>query len=319
MHKENTDTKFADFAALLSAGGPIVIDGGLATQCEAMGCNIDGNLWSGVLLRDDPQSIVAANRAYLDAGARIVTTASYQASRYGFMREGASAEEADRLIKSSVALARQARDGFLRDNPGAETPLIAASVGPYGAVQHDGSEYTGDYDISTDELREFHLERLELLDTSDIDLLACETIPSAVEALVLSELLRDAHNSSWISFSCRDASHLVDGTPLAEVAGLFANHPRVLAVGANCVPPDIVVPLIATFKKAVPEKSIVVYPNSGEVYRVENNTWVGTTTPLQCVQAATDWIAAGAAIVGGCCRIGPAQIAAMARSVNNRR
>jgi homocysteine S-methyltransferase len=319
VHKENTDTKTTTFAALLSAGGPVVIDGGLATQCEAMGCNIDGKLWSGVLLRDDPLSIVAANRAYLDAGAQIITTASYQASRHGFMLEGATAEEADRLIQSSVTLARQARDEFLRDNPGAETPLIAASIGPYGAALHDGSEYTGDYDISADELRQFHLERLELLDTSDIDLLACETIPSAAETLVLSELLRDAHNSSWISFSCRDATHLADGTPLIEAAGLFAEHPRVLAVGVNCVPPDMVVPLIATLREAAPEKSIVVYPNSGEVYRVEDNTWVGTATPLQCEHAANDWVRAGATIVGGCCRIGPGQIAAMAQSVNNRR
>jgi homocysteine S-methyltransferase len=284
-----------------------------------MGCNIDGTLWSGVLLRDDPQSIVAANRAYLDAGARIVTTASYQASRYGFMLEGSTASEADRLIQSSVTLAGQARDDFMRDNPDAETPLIAASIGPYGAVLHDGSEYTGDYNISADELREFHRERLELLDTSDVDLLACETIPSAVEASVLCELLREAHNSSWISFSCRDATHLADGTPLAEVAGLFAEHPRVLAVGANCVPPDIIVPLIAALKKAAPEKSIVVYPNSGEAYCVENNTWLGTATPLQCEHAASEWIAAGASIVGGCCRIGPEQIAAMAQSVSNRR
>ena len=319
MHMENSDTKVPDFAALLAAGRPILIDGGLATQCEAMGCNIDGNLWSGVLLRDDPQSIVAANRAYLDAGARIVTTASYQASRYGFMQEGSSASEADRLVQSSVALARQARDEFVRDNPGTPTPLIAASIGPYGAVLHDGSEYTGNYDISADELKEFHRERLELLDTSDVDLLACETIPSAAEALVLSELLSDAHNSSWISFSCRDAIHLADGTPLAEVAGLFAEHPRVLAVGANCVPPDIVVSLIATLRNAAPEKSIVVYPNSGEVYCVENNTWLGTATPLQCEHAANEWISAGATIVGGCCRIGPGQIAAMAQSVNNRR
>jgi homocysteine S-methyltransferase len=316
---ENSDTKIPDFAALLAAGRPILIDGGLATQCEAMGCNIDGNLWSGVLLRDDPRSIVAANRAYLDAGARIVTTASYQASRHGFMQEGSSASEADRLIQSSVTLARQARDEFVRDNPRAATPLIAASIGPYGAVLHDGSEYTGNYNISAEELRQFHLERLELLDTGDIDLLACETIPNAVEALVLSELLRDAKNSSWISFSCRDSMHLADGTPLAEAAGLFAEHPRVLAVGVNCVPPDIVVPLIATLSDAAPEKSIVVYPNSGEVYCVENNTWVGTATPLQCEHAANDWIAAGATIVGGCCRIGPGQIAAMARSVNNRR
>ena len=81
-----------DFAALLHRDRPILIDGGLATQLEAQGCNIDGELWSAKLLRTDPDAIVAAHRAYLDAGARIIITASYQASREGLMRIGVSAE-----------------------------------------------------------------------------------------------------------------------------------------------------------------------------------------------------------------------------------
>jgi len=311
-----SDTSKPKFAALLSAGRPILIDGGLATQCEAMGCNIDGDLWSAVLLQSNPRALVDAHRAYLDAGAEIIATASYQASRGGFMASGSSAADADDLIASSVALAKQAREEFLHDNPESErVPLIAASIGPYGAVLHDGSEYTGQYDIAGEALREFHRCRLELLDNAGADLLACETIPSHEEAAILAELLREVTSPAWVSFSCRDEQHLCDGTLISDAARLFEGHSCVLAIGANCTAPDYILPIIGVIKAAAPDKAIVVYPNSGETYRSEDNSWSGTVTDLQCVQSAEQWINAGAKLIGGCCRIGPAQIAAMARCV----
>jgi homocysteine S-methyltransferase len=179
-------------------------------------------------------------------------------------------------------------------------------------VLHDGSEYTGAYDITEEDLFEFHRRRLELLDGAGADLLACETIPSFVEAKVLCELLRSAHCPAWISFSCRNEQHLCDGALLAEAAALFRGHPTVLAVGVNCVQPQLLLPLIQVIKDAVPDKAIVVYPNSGEVYDAEDNSWSGTVTDLQCERSAQKWIDAGARLVGGCCRIGPEQIAAMA-------
>lgn len=308
-----------EFAALIAAGKPVQIDGGLATQCEAMGCNIDGELWSAQLLQSNPQAIVAATRAYLDAGARIVATASYQASRQGLVATGLSPREADALIRLSVELARQACDDFVAANPEADKPLVAASVGPYGAVLHDGSEYTGDYAISDRDLRDFHSERLQLLDDSTADLLACETIPSGREASILAELLLSARLPSWVSFSCRDGKRLADGTPVIEAVAQFVEHPKVLALGVNCVAPELVVSLIAELRSAAPDKGIVVYPNSGEVYRSTDNSWHGTSTPLQCERAAAEWIEAGATLVGGCCRIGPDQIAAMSLSVADAR
>jgi homocysteine S-methyltransferase len=302
------------FADLLQRERPILIDGGLATQCEAMGCDIDDELWSAVLLRSNPRALVDAHRAFLDAGAEIIATASYQASRNGFMVSGLSAADADGLIVSSVKLAEQAREEFLRDNPDTDrTPLIAASIGPFGAALHDASEYTGQYGVTEEELREFHSGRLELLDGTKPDLLACETIPSYEEAQVLAELLSKAISPAWISFSCRDEGHISDGTPIVDVASLFAGHPRVLAVGVNCLPPELILPIIATLKSAVSDKAIVVYPNSGEAFNVDDNSWSGNVTELQCEQSAQAWIEAGAKLVGGCCRIGPAQIAAMAQ------
>jgi len=306
------------FAALIDRGLPVLLDGGLATQCEAMGCDIAGPLWSARLLRENPRAIIEATRAYLDAGARIVTTASYQASRQGLVASGLSQDEADALILHAVSIAEQARDEFLADNPETAIPLIAASIGPWGAIRHDGSEYTGEYDIPDSGLREFHRERLELLDRSRADLFACETIPSGREAAVLAELLARVSKPAWVSFSCRGPDQLADGTGLTEAAGLFADHQKVLALGVNCVPPDIVTPAIAVLRDAAPGKAIVVYPNSGESYRPGDNAWFGTPTPWDCEQAVSEWIAAGATFVGGCCRIGPAQIAAMSQSLRIR-
>lgn len=301
------------FETLLARDAPITIDGGLATQCEAMGCDIDGNLWSAALLQKDPQAIVDAHRTFLDAGAEIIITASYQANRAGFMARGLSPSEADELIVRSVALAIQARQQYLQDISATQyVPLVAASVGPYGAALNDGSEYTGQYNVSRAALREFHEDRLRLLDDSDADLLACETIPSIDEAQVLCELLQESKNPAWVSFSCRDETCISDGTPIAEAAALFHRHPHVLAVGINCTAPQFAVPLILAIKDAVPDKSVVVYPNSGETYHVEDNSWSGTVTAVDWARAARTWHAAGAVLIGGCCRMGAQHVQAIA-------
>lgn len=305
------------FARALQRDKPLLLDGGLATQLEAQGCDIGGVLWSAALLRTDPDAIVQATRAYLDAGAECVATASYQASREGFSQQGIPAADADRLMTLSVDLACRARDEFLAAQPEvAFHPLIAASVGPYGAMLHDGSEYRGDYGVTADVLRRFHESRLRLFDASGADVLALETIPSALEAEVLTTLLRDCTTPAWVSFSCRDNRHISDGTPLAEVAALFADLPQVLAVGINCTPPQFAADLVQLIRSAAPTKAALAYPNSGEIYNVENNAWSGTVTPVDCAAAARQWLAAGAKIVGGCCRMGPEHIRAMQAAIS---
>ena len=289
-----------------------MLDGGLATQLEAQGCDIGNALWSASLLIEDPEAIVAANRAYLDAGADCIATASYQASREGFAQRGLSAEEADALMRLSVDLAVQARDEYLAANPDTrEAPLIAASIGPYGAMLHDASEYRGDYGVAAQTLRDFHDSRLRLFDASVADVLAIETIPSALEAKVLAELLRGCETPAWVSFSCRDGESISDGTPVAEAAQLFAGHPVVVAIGINCTPPQYAEELIRRVRRAAPDKALVAYPNSGEIYRVDDHSWTGTSTPLDFASAARRWVTAGASIVGGCCRTGPEHIGAM--------
>lgn len=303
------------FAAALESGRVTLLDGGMATQLEAQGEDLGGHLWSARLLAEKPAAIVAATRAYLDAGADIVETASYQASREGFREVGMGGLMADRLLGRSVELARRARDEYLADNPDARVPLIAASIGPWGAVLHDGSEYRGDYTISRESLAEFHERRLKVLDSAGADVLALETIPSLMEAEVLAALLRDRRTPAWVSFSCRDGGHISDGTPIERAVAVFANHPNVLAVGVNCTPPQYVPELIARIRKALPGKAIIAYPNSGETWDASTESWHGTVSPLDCAAAAQDWVEAGATIVGGCCRMGPGHIAAMREAI----
>jgi homocysteine S-methyltransferase len=296
----------------LERRSPIVLDGGLATQLEAQGHDLGSALWSAALLRSDPQAIARAHRAFLEAGAECLISASYQASRGGFMSLGLSAAEADRLIATAVEIAIAAREAFLLERPDTElAPLVAASIGPYGAVLHDGSEYRGDYGIDREALRGFHEPRLRLLDGCGADVLACETIPARIEAEVLAELLETVSTPAWISFSCRDEHSISDGTPIADAAARFRDHENVLAVGINCTAPQFVTPLIREIRRAVPDKAIVVYPNSGERYEARDNSWHGTVTPVDCAAAATEWRAAGATLIGGCCRMGPEHIAAM--------
>ncbi len=300
------------FIRRLGLGKPLLLDGGLATQLEAQGCDIGNMLWSASLLIENPQAIVAASRAYLDAGAECIATASYQASRQGFARSGLAAEEADRLMRLSVELTAQARAEFLAANPGAKVaPLIAASLGPYGAMLHDASEYRGDYGVPAATLREFHAGRLKLFDACAVDVLALETIPSMLEAEVLAELLGECDKPAWVSFSCRDDAHISDGTSIEEAARLFSAHPTVVAVGINCTPPQYAEELIRRVRKALPDKAVIAYPNSGETYNVESNSWSGTSTPIDYAGAAGRWVAAGATIVGGCCRTTPGHVRAM--------
>ena len=170
----------------------VVLDGGLATELERRGADLRDGLWSARMLIEEPELIERTHAAYFEAGAEVAITASYQASFEGFAARGIDEEEGAALMRESVLLARRARDAWVAAaSPDIPRPLVAASVGPYGAMRADGSEYTGDYDQTTPELRTFHARRLEVLADPDAgaDLLAVETITSIQEAAALADAL----------------------------------------------------------------------------------------------------------------------------------
>jgi homocysteine S-methyltransferase len=265
----------------------VVLDGGLATELERRGHDLSSALWSARLIEDAPDEVVAAHRAFASAGAQVAITAGYQAP-IGLMRR-------------SVELAREATpDGW-----------VAASVGPYGAVRADGSEYRGDYGLTVAELRAFHRPRLDVLASAGADVLAVETIPCLAEVEALLAELDVLGQPSWLSLTCA-GSRTRAGEPAETAFAMARDCAAVFAVGVNCIDPRDARDLVS-LAVAASGKPAVVYPNSGETWDASARAWSGGSAFE--ADAVTEWIAAGARLVGGCCRVTPSDIAALAAIV----
>ena len=287
----------------------IVLDGGLSNALADRGHELTGELWTARLLRDEPGEIAAVHRAYFEAGAHVATTASYQASIEGFANAGVTRDDARRLMTRSVQIAREVRDEFAGDGV---DRFVAASVGPYGAVLADGSEYRGRYGVPAARLRDFHAERLEVLAAAGPDLIAVETIPDLDEAAVLVELLDEIGIPAWFSFSQPRELQSAAGQPLREAFAMARTARSVVAVGINCCRPEAVLPAVE-LAASVTGLPGVAYPNRGENWDAAHRAWAGSGAFDP--KLATSWIAAGARYVGGCCRVGPADIALLAAAV----
>ena len=304
------------FRAALAARQPIVIDGGLATQLEAQGADLSDRLWSARLLVEEPEAITAAHLAFYRAGARVATTASYQATFEGFGARGIGRAQAEALLRRSVDLAVAARGQYLGERSATGLPMpaplfVAASVGPYGAMLADGSEYRGDYGRTVGELRDFHRLRLDVLVDTPADVLAVETIPELEEIEAVAGLLAERPAAAaWISVSCADGARLRGGAAVEEAAEVAAASPGVIAVGVNCTPPAYVEEIVARMR-TVTSLPIVVYPNSGEGWDAAARRWTGARSERVDAVAAARWRAAGATLIGGCCRVTPDQIAGL--------
>ncbi|MGY1749407.1 homocysteine S-methyltransferase [Modestobacter sp. SYSU DS0511] len=296
-------------AAALAAG-PVVLDGGLSTELESRGHDVGSALWSARLLRDDPAAVVAAHAAFAAAGAQVLTTASYQATLPGFAAAGIDPQRAQALVAGSVGLARAGLAAAGR------TGWVAGSIGPYGAFLADGSEYTGAYldDVRVAELRAFHRPRLALLAEAGADVLAVETLPGAVEVEALLAELVALDVPAWLSLTSVTGPDGVPrtrrGEPVAEVAAMTRGIAQVVAVGLNCTAPSGVAPAVAVMGEAS-GKPVVAYPNSGERWDATARRWTGEPG----VGDVSGWLHAGARLVGGCCRVRPDDVAAIADAV----
>ncbi len=300
--------------------GVVILDGGMATELERRGADLSDPLWSARMLVETPALIESVHYDYFVAGADVGTSASYQATFQRFVDRGIGQKAAADLMQLSVQLARDARERFWDDTDnrkGRSYPLVAASVGSYGAYLADGSEYRGDYGLSARRLLDFHRPRLEVLVDSGADLLAFETIPCAREAEALVRLLEDfPHIPAWICFSCCDETHVCHGEPLSDCVAVANDAPSCVAVGVNCTPPRYVVDLLRSVRD-VTSKPLVAYPNSGEVWDAAQHCWIGGPDPVDFAEAAQQWYEAGARLVGGCCRTTPDTIRGLALRLRN--
>jgi len=271
-----------------------VIDGGLSTVLEQMGEQPSGLLWTAQALLDRPSLLTEAHRRYVEAGADIIITSSYQASEKGFVDAGLSATAARALLASTTAVARAA-----------EPPMVACSVGPFGACLGDGSEYHGRYTAGWAEVRAFHRARLEVLTTTGPDVYAIETMPSLAEAEIVVEELRSLTDApAWVTFTCSDDTHTCSGDVFADAVARVA--PAVSAVGLNCTWPSFVEPLLRSLAVDLP---LVAYPNHGARWDAAHECWLGPVGGAEIPGMVPAWLAAGARLIGGCCGVGTDGIA----------
>lgn len=299
---------------LMNQYTPIILDGAMATEIEKQGITIDSELWSAATIHDHPESIKKVHLDYFRAGADVATTNTYQATLAGFQQSGYTELEAEQFIQDAVSIAIQARSEFWEGLSAEQKqtrpyPLVAGSVGPYGAYLADGSEYTGDYALNDAGYRMFHRSRMQLLKEAGTDLFAFETMPNFDETKVLAGMLKDEfpEEEAWLSFSLADNAHLCDGTPLAEAVSFFNAFDQITAIGVNCIAMNRVEPAIKVIRQ-VTDKPIVVYPNSGEHYHPLTKQWEAAKMQESYGSASKAWFKAGASLIGGCCRTSPENI-----------
>ncbi|MFM8927067.1 MAG: homocysteine S-methyltransferase [Rhodoluna sp.] len=268
-----------------------LIDGGLSTELERLGARIEGELWTGRTLITEPELVKKAHQNFVAAGAEIIITSSYQLSRQGFREIGLTDSDADAALTKSVEIAREASIS--------SSVQVAASVGPYGAVLHDGSEYRGDYKVSQSQLEDFHFERLEILLAANPDLLAVETIPNILEARALVSVLSEVKLPFWISFTSATAEKLWSGEYIEDAAEVVANLNNLLAVGLNCVDPEVVINAVTRIN-SVTGLPAIAYPNCGGVWDAPKDAWVGGTRK-SLVDWLPAWLDSPLEYLGGCC------------------
>ncbi len=304
------------FTELLAAG-PTVLDGAMATELEAAGVPMHESLWSAAAIASAPERISAVHTAYLDAGARVIETNTYQATTLGLTDAGAQPGQARGLIRDAAELATLAVEEWTDENPGRRA-LVAGSIGPFGAYLSDGSEYTGAYELTDTEYRAFHVERLNALDEMGVDVLAVETMPKLSEARAVAGLIADeTSRPAWVSFQVRreaDSVVLAAGTAVAEAARWAQSADVVAAVGVNCVEPGLVCPALREIA-AHTDKPLVCYPNSGEAWDARGRRWLPDDAGVDWDRLVPQWLGLGARLIGGCCRTSPRDTARIAAAM----
>lgn len=289
---------------IMEQNGVMVIDGSMGSALEQLGANLNNRLWTARVLAENPDLVRQVHMGYFRAGADCGITCSYQATIPGLMENGFTEAEAEQLIRRSVEIFLRAREEWWENEgkaAGRAYPLCLAGIGPYGAYRADGSEYTGDYQISDEELDHFHRRRTELLAEAGADLLLFETQPSLHEALIEAKIVEELERDYWISFSCVDGKHTGKGDRIADCARVLSkDHPHLKMIGVNCTKPEYIESLIGELKQNT-DLPIAVYPNSGETYDPVTKTWTAANGNLDFGAYALRYMKAGASAVGGCC------------------
>ncbi|KAF3994207.1 hypothetical protein FT663_00177 [Candidozyma haemuli var. vulneris] len=312
----------------------LVLDGAMGTQLEEIippssPMYVKGSpLWSTEVLLGDPSIIEKVHSSYLEKGADVIITSTYQASQATLLKHrNMGLEEAREVWRRSVQTAKAAIDNF-----GSTKKLyVAGSVGPYGAYLANGAEYSGEYgDFGVEELVKYHQEQVSFfLNDKDTDLIAFETIPNISEVKAIFELVKATYTEKskdfYVCFSCKDSTTLADGTDLKDVIAYVIDQrskfpaidASLIGVGCNCVDFELVSDFADYVNKASNNSLfLAVYPNLGFSNDMSDVSQYGFKSDTEkWKQALEQWCTnSSIRLIGSCCSTGPNEIG-VARAV----
>ena len=300
----------------------VLLDGGMGSALESkLPRQIDGHaLWSAAALLAHEDVVHEAHSDFVAAGCNILTTITYQLSPEGCSSHAASENESGddaliRLCAQAVSLARRAAT----TSAGAQRVLIAGSIGPMGAAFHDGSEFTGAYEVFPSSARAFHETRLRALHNNGVDILAVETQCNWAEIEWLADNLHIICPGlrAWVSFQIRSGTEIADGTPLQQAVQRVLRCPAVVAIGVNCAESGICLEAVQLCAREValhssaggPQVDVIAYPNGGGRWNGELNLWEESALDSSFVHSLEHFVKAGVTVLGGCCRVRAEDIA----------
>jgi len=282
--------------------GLTILDGGMGQELINRNVSGQGVLWSAKALFDKPEAVQAVHEDYIRAGADVITTNSYACIRNNFEPEGLAGRLGE-MNRLAADLAHRARDNC------GKPVLIAGSMGP------QRGSYRPDLVGSFEETEALYREQAGFL-APHVDLFICETLSCIVEARAAVVAAMSTGKPVWLSWSIQDtgAAKLRSGETIQEAWEDIAGS-GISAVLLNCSPPeaiskvlpelisicDLPVGAYANAFTPIPEKWDFHGEESIPPSRID-------VTPQAYSDHATDWVTAGARIIGGCCEVGPAHI-----------
>jgi homocysteine S-methyltransferase len=286
-----------------------LLDGSMSFPMEHLGYNLKNKLWTGMALISDPDIIKNIHKDYINAGADYISTSTYQVSYDRLKNMGYQSSEIKKVFQKSVDLVKEA----IKESGSKKEIKIVGSFGPFASYDPNASEYVGKYNSTDDEIKNFHLNNINIIEETDLDIILYETIPCLREIKVLSKVLSQTNKEIWISITCNENIEFRDGSSFKEACKIISQIEQITTLGINCFSPLLVEKALKELKKYSNKKTLV-YPNSGEQYNPKVKYWSGKNEFNNLM--IKNWLSLSPDIIGGCCRVGYDNIKKMREEID---
>jgi len=287
-----------------------LLDGSMSFPMEQLGYNLKNKLWTGMALISDPDIIKNIHKDYINAGADYISTSTYQVSYDRLQNMGYQSSEIKKVFQKSVDIVKEA----IKESRSKKEIKIVGSFGPFASYDPNASEYVGKYNSTDDEIKNFHLNNINIIEETDLDIILYETIPCLREIKILSKILSQTNKEIWISITCNENIEFRDGSSFKEACKIISQIEQITTMGINCFSPLLVEKALKKLKKYSNKKTLV-YPNSGEKYNPKDKYWSGKNEFNNLM--IKNWLSLSPDIIGGCCRVGYNNIKKMREEIDS--